>query len=222
MEGSTMKSDMELQHDVMEELEWEPSIDAAKIGVTAEVGVVTLSGSVPIYADKVEAERIAKSIGGVKAVANEIEVHIPGKSERNDTDIASAARNALKWHTSIPDDKVKVTVRDGWITLEGQVEWQYQRDAARDAVRFLAGVKGVTNSITLAAKPKPKDVRARIELAFKRSAQIDANHVRIEAHDGTIVLKGRVSSWSERAEAERVAWTAPGVTVVDNRLAVEL
>jgi osmotically-inducible protein OsmY len=222
MEGSTMKSDMVLQHDVMEELEWEPSIDASKIGVTAKEGVVTLSGSVPIYADKVEAERIAKSIGGVKAVANEIEVHIPGKSERNDTDIAAAAVNALKWHTSIPDDKVKVTVRNGWITLEGQVEWQYQRDAARDAVRFLSGVKGVTNSITLAAKPKPKDVRARIESAFKRSAQIDANHVRIEAHDGTIILKGKVSSWSERAEAERVAWIAPGVTVVDNRLAVEL
>jgi osmotically-inducible protein OsmY len=213
---------MVLQHDVMEELEWEPSIDASKIGVTAKEGVVTLSGSVPIYADKVEAERIAKSIGGVKAVANEIEVHIPGKSERNDTDIAAAAVNALKWHTSIPDDKVEATVRNGWITLEGQVEWQYQRDAARDAVRFLSGVKGVTNSITLAAKPKPKDVRARIESAFKRSAQIDANHVRIEAHDGTIILKGKVSSWSERAEAERVAWIAPGVTVVDNRLAVEL
>lgn len=217
-----MKNDTDLQHDVMEELEWEPSIDASKIGVAAKDGVVTLTGSVPFYADKIEAERIAKSIGGVKAVANEIEVHIPGRSERNDTDIAAAAVNALKWHTSIPDDKVKVTVRNGWITLEGEVEWQYQRDAARDAIGFLTGVKGVTNSITLAAKPKPKDVRARIEAAFKRSAQVDANHVRIEAHDGTITLKGKVSSWSERAEAERVAWTAPGVTVVDNRLAVEM
>jgi osmotically-inducible protein OsmY len=217
-----MKNDTELQHDVMDELEWEPSIDASKIGVAAKDGVVTLTGSVPIYADKIEAERIAKSIGGVKAVANEIEVHIRGRSERNDTDIAAAAVNALKWHISIPDDKVKVTVRNGWITLEGEVEWQYQRDAARDAIRFLTGVKGVTNSITLAAKPKPKDVRSRIEAAFKRSAQVDANHVRIETHDGTIVLKGKVSSWSERAEAERVAWTAPGVTVVDNRLAVEV
>jgi osmotically-inducible protein OsmY len=217
-----MKSDTDLQHDVMEELEWEPSIDASKIGVAAKDGVVILTGSVPIYADKAEAERIAKTIGGVKAVANEVEVQIPGKSERNDTDIAAAAVNALKWHTSIPDDKVKMTVRNGWITLEGQVQWQYQRDAAHDAVRFLSGVKGVANSITLAAKPKPKDVRARIEAAFKRSAQVDANHVRIEAHDGTIVLKGKVSSWSEREEAERVAWTAPGVTVVDNRLAVEV
>ena len=217
-----MKSDTQLQHDVLDELEWEPSIDASTIGVTAKDGVVTLTGTVPIYADKIEAERIAKSIGGVKAVANEIEVRIPGTSERNDTDIATAAVNALRWHTSIPDDKVKVTVRNGWITLEGEVEWQYQREAARDAVRFLTGVKGVTNSINLAAKPKPKDVRTRIEAAFKRSAEVDASHVRIEAHDGTIVLKGKVSSWSERAEAERVAWTAPGVTVVDNRLAVEV
>jgi osmotically-inducible protein OsmY len=215
-----MKSDSDLQHDVIEELEWDPSIDASKIGVTARDGVVTLTGSVRIYADKMEAERIAKSIGGVRAVANEIEVRIAGACERNDTDIAAAAINALKWHTSIPDEKVKVTVRNGWITLEGEVEWQYQRQAARDAVLFLTGVKGVTNSIRLAVKPKPKDVRARIEAAFKRSAEVDVSHVRIETHDGTIVLKGKVSSWSARAEAERVAWTAPGVTVVDNRIAV--
>jgi osmotically-inducible protein OsmY len=216
-----MKSDTELQHDVMDELEWEPSMDASKIGVAAKDGVVTLTGSVSIYGDKIEAERIAKSVGGVRAVANELEVHIPGKSERNDTDLAAAAVNAVKWHTSIPDDKLQVTVRNGWITLEGEVEWQYQRDAARDAVRFLKGVKGVTNSIRLAAKPKPKDVRARIEAAFRRSAEVDASHVDIETHDGTIVLKGKVSSWSERTEAERVAWTAPGVTAVDNRLTVE-
>ena len=217
-----MKSDTQLQHDVLDELEWEPSIDASKIGVTAKDGVVTLTGTVHFYPDKMEAERVAKSIAGVKAVANDIEIRLPGASERNDTDIATAALNALKWHTSMPEDKVKVTVRNGWITLEGQVDWQYQRDAASDAVRVLVGVKGVANSITLAAKPKPKDVRAKIESAFKRSAEVDASHVRVETHDGTIVLKGKVSSWSERSEAERVAWTAPGVATVDNRLAVEV
>ena len=217
-----MKSDTQLQHDVLDELEWEPSIDASKIGVTAKDGVVTLTGTVHFYPDKMEAERVAKSIAGVKAVANDIEIRLPGASERNDTDIATAALNALKWHTSMPEDKVKVTVRNGWITLEGQVDWQYQRDAASDAVRVLVGVKGVANSITLAAKPKPKDVRAKIESALKRSAEVDASHVRVETHNGTIVLKGKVSSWSERSEAERVAWTAPGVATVDNRLAVEV
>lgn len=216
-----MNSDTQLQHDVLDALEWEPSLDASKIGVTAQDGVVTLTGSVSFYADKHEAERIAKSIVGVKAVANDIEVRLPGSSERNDTDLASAVLNALKWHTSIPEGMLKVTVRDGWVMLEGDVDWQFQRQAALDAVRFLVGVKGIGNSITLAVRPKPKDVRAKIESAFKRSAEVDAGHVRVETHDGTIVLKGKVSSWSERAEAERVAWTAPGVATVDNRLAVE-
>lgn len=217
-----MKSDTQLQQDVLDGLEWEPSIDASKIAVTATDGVVTLTGTVPFYPDKMEAERIAKSIAGVKAVADDIEIRLPGTSERNDTDIATAALNALKWHTSIPEDKVKVIVRNGWLTLEGQVDWQYQREAAREVVRFLVGVRGVTNSIVLAARPKAKDVREKIDAAFKRSAEVDASHVRIETQDGTIVLKGKVSSWSERAAAERVAWTAPGVANVDNRLAVEM
>jgi osmotically-inducible protein OsmY len=213
-----MKADYQLQHDVLEELEWRPSIDASKIGVTATNGVVTLTGCVSQYADKMEAERIAKNIEGVKAVADDIEVRLAGTI--NDTAIASAALSALKWHTWIPNEKIKVTVRDGWITLEGTVDWQYQREAARDAVCHLQGVRGVTNEIGITTRPQPKDIRKKIEAAFKRSAEIDAQHVQVEARDNRVILTGNVSTAAEREEAEQVAWAAPGVIAVDNRLTV--
>ena len=215
-----MKSELQLQHDVQEELEWEPSVDAAHIGVAANAGVVTLTGTVPHFSQKSKAENIAKSVSGVKAIANDIEVHLAGSGQHNDTDIATAALTAIKWHYSIPIDKVKVSVRNGWITLEGNLDWQYQRDSAESAVCNLLGVKGVTNSITLVAKPQSKDVRSRIETAYKRSAEVDAANVSVDVHDSTIVLKGNVSSWSERSEAERVAWAAPGAATVDNRITV--
>ena len=215
-----MKIDSQLQHDVIDELEWEPSVDSSQIGVAAESGVITLTGAVPRYVEKMEAERLAKSIAGVKAVANDIEVRLPGASERNDTDIATAALNALKWHTSIADDKIKLTVRNGWVTLEGNVDWQFQRQAARDAVGYLVGVKGVTNDIALSAKPKAKDIKNKIEAAFKRKAEVDASHVQVDAVDGAVKLKGNVASWMEFSEAERVAWAAPGVASVDNELTV--
>jgi osmotically-inducible protein OsmY len=215
-----MKSDTQLQHDVIEELEWEPSIDSSNIGVMAKDGVVTLTGSAPRYSEKMEAESLAKSIAGVRAVANDIEVRLPGASERNDTDIAIAAVNALKWHTFIPGESIKVTVRNGWVTLEGKVEWQFQRQAARDAVAYLIGVKGVTNQITLTAKPKAKDNKEKIQAAFKRNAEIDARRVSVETVNGKVKLKGNVGSWSEYSEAERVAWAAPGVTTVENDLSV--
>jgi osmotically-inducible protein OsmY len=186
--------------------------------VLAKNGVVTLTGFVPQYADKIEAERVTKSVAGVKAVADEIDVRLTGTT--NDTDIANAALYALKWHTWIPNEKIKVTVSDGWITLEGTVDWQYQREAAREAVCHLQGVKGVTNQIGITARPQPKDIREKIEAAFKRSAEVDARHVQVEARDNTVLLTGNVSSSSERAEAERVAWAAPGVTAVANRLTV--
>ncbi len=215
-----MKADIDLQHDVQAELEWDPSVDAAHIGVTAAAGVVTLTGTVPHFVQKLTAERIAKSVSGVKAIANDIEVHLAGSWQRNDTDIATAALSAINWHPSLPIDKVRVSVRSGWITLEGDLDWQYQRAAAENSVRNLLGVKGVTNSIKLAAKPKSKDVRNRIENAFKRNAEVDAAHVSVDVQDSTIVLKGKVSSWAERSEAERVAWAAPGVAKVDNRITV--
>jgi osmotically-inducible protein OsmY len=192
-----MKTDSQLQHDVIDELEWEPSIDSSKIGITAKNGVITMTGDVPRYVEKMEAERLAKSISGVKAVANDIEVRLPGASERNDTEIAAAALNALKWHTSIPDDKLKVTVRNGWVTLEGNVDWHFQRQAARDAVCYLTGVKGVVNDIVITAKPKAIDIKNKIEAAFKRKAELDASHVQVDAVDGTVKLKGNVESWAE-------------------------
>lgn len=215
-----MKTDSQLRRDVIDELEWEPSIDASQIGVAASAGVITLTGTVPRYTEKMEAERLAKSIAGVKAVANDIEVRLPGASERNDTEIASAALNALKWHTSIPDDKITVTVRDGWITLDGNLDWQFQRMAARNAVCHLVGVKGVSNNTTIGPKPKAADVKSKIEAAFKRKAELDAGHVQVDAAGGVVKLKGYVDSWSEFTEAERVAWAAPGVIAVDNGLTI--
>jgi osmotically-inducible protein OsmY len=214
-----MKTDSQLQHDVLDELEWHPSVDASHIGVTARNGVVTLTGSTAKYAEKFEAERLAKSIGGVSAVANDIEVRLPGESKRNDTELATAAVNSLKWHTSVPD-KVKVTVRDGWITLEGKLDWQFQRQAARDAVSYLTGVKGVVNSIEIAEKPQATDIKKKIEAAFKRNAELDASRVRVLTADRSVTLKGNVDSWTEYEDAEAVAWAAPGVINVDNGLTV--
>jgi len=215
-----MKSDLTLQHDVLEELEWEPSIDSSQITVSVENGIVTLDGYVTRYAEKIEAEIIAKSVAGVRAVANDIQVRLPGELQRNDSEIAAAALTALKWHTSVPRDKVSVTVRNGWVTLEGEVDWQYQRRAARDAVAYLAGVKGVINDITLTPKANGHDVKTEIEAAFKRNAEVDAQRVRVELCNGVVKLMGEVDTWAERAEAERVAWAAAGVVDVENDLIV--
>jgi osmotically-inducible protein OsmY len=215
-----MKTDTQLQIDVLDELKWHPSVDASQIGVIATNGVITLTGSVPQYAEKMEAERIATTVIGVTTVVNDLEVRLVGSSERNDIEIANAATYALRWHTWVPNDRIKVTVRNGWITLEGSVDWQYERAAAREAVSHLVGVKGFTNLIGLTTKPQPADIASKIETAFRRSAEIDARHVQVETRDNTVILTGRVTSPSERAEAERVAWAAPGVTNVDNRLGV--
>lgn len=215
-----MKSDSQLRLNVLDELKWQSSVDASQVGVTAKDGVVTLTGSVPHYVEKLEAERIARSVLRVKAVVNDLEVHLGGTREPNDTEITNAALYTLRWHTWIPNDRIKVTVRNGWLTLEGDVDWQYERAAAREAVSHLIGVKGVTNLISLTTKPQPTDIARKIESAFKRSAEIDARHVKVEAHDNTVVLTGRVSSPSELTAAEGVAWSAPGVTKVDNRLTI--
>jgi osmotically-inducible protein OsmY len=218
-----MKSepDTRLQHNVLAELEWDPSIDASMIGVTAKDGVVTLTGTVTSYADKMTAERTAKRVHGVKAVANDIKVRLPCMSERTDSDIATAAVQALKWYSGVPEDRIKVTVRDGWVTLEGDVDRWFQKDAAERPVRTLTGVKGVTNDIKVTSRViRPGDVKEKIEAAFKRSAEIDARQVRVEAHEGKAILSGNVRSWAEREAAEQAAWAAPGVSAVENHIKI--
>ena len=213
-------TDRELKQYVENALDWEPSVDAAEIGISVESGVVTLRGDVGSYAAKAAAERVALHVYGVKAVANDLTVRLVSGFERNDTDIAQAAVAALKWNAVIPQNRVTVTVANGWLTLNGTLDWQYQKEAAARAVRDLTGVKGLTNSITVKPHVQAGDVKAKIEAAFKRSAEIDARRVSVTAMDGKVVLNGNVRSWAERQEAERAAWAAPGVSQVDDRLTV--
>jgi len=215
-----MKSDVELRRDVLDELEWEPSIDAAQIGVTTREGVVTLAGTAKSYSEKLKAERVTKRVLGVKAIANDIEVRLPGTHERTDSDIARVAVDALKWRASVPEGRIKVAVGKGWVTLEGEVDWQYQKDVALEAVHHLVGVKGVTNLITVKPRVSATEVKSPIEAAFRRSAELDAQKIRVETKDGKVTLHGQLQSWAERDEAERTAWAAPGVTQVENFIAI--
>ena len=213
-------TDLELRKAVESELNFEPSINAAEIGVAAKDGIITLSGNVPSYWEKMAAERAAARVSGVKAVVNEVEVHLPGSSERTDEDIARAALNALQWNVLIPSDRIKVKVSKGWVTLEGMVDWQFQKTAAEKAVRKLIGVRGVIDLIELKPSVSKGEVKAAIEGALKRLAEIDANKIKVETEDGKVVLSGTVRSWFEREEAERAAWAAPGVRTVEDRIAV--
>ncbi len=209
-----------LKQHVENAFEWEPSLDASDIAVAVDEGVVTLRGTVGTYAEKLAAEKIALRLFGTKGVANDLEVHIANGQDRTDTEIAQAAAAALKWNSTAGIDRVMVAVTNGWIRLSGTVDWHYQREAAARAVRELTGVKGIINNIAVQPLIKAMDVRDKIEAAFKRSAEIDARRIQVGTEDGKVTLTGHVRSWTERQEAERAAWAAPGVKQVDDRLTV--
>jgi len=215
-----MKNDVDLQRDVFDELKWEPAVHSTDIGVIVKDGVVTLEGVVDSYPEKWAAERAAKRVSGVKALALELEVKLPGFGRQTDADIAEAAENALKWDVLVPQDRIKVTVEKGFLTLEGQVDWEFQRSAAKRAVQYLTGVKGVANAITVKPKVAPTDVKAQIEAALKRNAILDAQQIKVQADGGKVTLRGNVRSWAERDEAEAAAWAAPGVNEVTDFIAV--
>ena len=215
-----MKTDTELQKDVMTELQWEPTIKAAEIGVGVKDGVVTLSGYVDSYYKKWAAERAAARVFGVKAVAEAIQVRLPGSLKRSDEDIARAVANALEWNVALPRDHVKVQVQDGAVALSGEVDWGYQKFVAEVAVRYLMGVVSVSNRITIKPTVEPQDVKGQVENAFRRNALLDARRITIETHGGWVILRGSVRNWAERAEAQWAAWAAPGVSEVENHIIV--
>ena len=213
------KTDTKIQQDVMNELKWDPSVTSTQISVTAKDGIVTLRGSVPHYFEKSTAEEAAQRVGGVKAIADEIEVDMMGSYLRSDSDIAEAAVNALAWSYSAPKT-LKVTVEKGWITLKGETEWEFERNAAKNAVKSLMGVRGVSNDITLKSRVQPSDVKSHIEEALKRSAEAEGRNITVEVKGNHVTLTGNVHSFSEMTDAGLAAWNAPGVTLVDNNLKI--
>jgi osmotically-inducible protein OsmY len=215
-----MSNDRQLQQDVIAELGWDAAIDASRIGVETRDGIVTLSGHVESYAQKWAAERAAQRVSGVKGVAVEMDVVLPGSSQRTDADIARMASNALEWNVLVPRDAVAVLVEDGHVTLSGEVEWAYVRNAAESSVRGLSGVKNVANLIRIRPQIKPGDVKTKIEAALQRRAHLDARAITVEVDHGTVTLAGTVDSLAERVTVENAVWNAPGVQNVVDHLVV--
>jgi osmotically-inducible protein OsmY len=213
-------TDRQIQENVQQALDWDPSIDAADIGVTVDKSVVTLHGDIQSFAEKETAERVALGVYGVKAVANDLNVRLGAERKRTDSEIAQAIVSALRWSASVPHDKIEVAVTNGWVKLSGKVDWDYQRSAAGRIVRDLTGVVGVTNTITLEPHVSVADVQSKIEAALKRSAEVDARRINVAASDGKVVLSGNVHSWFERDQARRAAWAAPGVKNVEDRIMI--
>jgi osmotically-inducible protein OsmY len=216
-----MRSDAQLQSDVQAELEWDPAVRSASIGVIADEGVVTLTGLVGNHAEKYAAERAAQRVRGVKALAVEITVRLPASDHRTDADLALAAERGLEWSSLVPADKVKPMVEGGWITLNGEVEWEYQRKAAEDAVRNLMGVTGVSNFIRITPKVIPSDIEKRLHDALSRQADREADRIQIVVNGSQVTLRGKVHSWAEFNAVQGAAWSAPGVTSVINDLVVQ-
>jgi osmotically-inducible protein OsmY len=218
---STSRIDEQIQRDVLAELKWDARVMPNEIGVAVKDGIVTLTGWVDSYSKKWAAEEAAHRVHGVKAVADDIEVRLSGADERTDADIAAAAVRAIEWDAFVPIDKIDVTVSKGWVTLKGEVEWQYQKQDAERVVRRLTGVKGVTNLIVVKPRVTPSDLKQKIEQALIRSAETDAQRITVEVQGSKVILKGTIRSWAEREEAERTAWLAPGVTAVENRITLQ-
>lgn len=216
-----MKPDRDIQQHVLSALEFEPSLDAGRIGVAVTDGLVTLTGLVPSAAERQRAEHVTRDVHGVRAVANDLLVEVDPAARRGDAAIAEAATQALEWNSEVPARSVKVSVRDGWVTLTGDVEWRFQRNAAQYAVTNLVGVRGVLNSLEIRPRVRPHDVTVKIEEAFRRSADIEASRVHVETSaDGSVTLSGTVRTLREREQAEHAAWSAPGVTRVEDRIVV--
>jgi osmotically-inducible protein OsmY len=215
-----MKSDAQIQKEVMAELNWQPILNAAQIGVAVHEGVVTLTGIVDSYTKKLTAENAAKKVSGVKAVAEDIQVGASPSYNKTDTEIAEAVLNALKWHTAVVEDRIRIKVEKGFVTLDGEVEWEYQRTAAKSAIENLAGIKMIYNFISVKPRITVSDLKSKINAALHRSAQIDANGIKVEISGSKVILSGTVSSIKEKEDADSAAWMAPGVSSVENRIAI--
>jgi len=215
-----MRTDSELRTDVVAELNWDPRIRDEDIATAVKEGVVTLAGIVDTYAQRYAAERAVGRVNGVKAIVNDLTVKLPGAFERSDPDLAHAAVNALKWNIQVPDERIRVKVANGWVMLEGEVDRYFQKEAAERAVRYLTGVKGVSNLIALRTALAPADIKQRIRASIKRQAEMDADQITVETSGSKVTLRGTVRSIAERRDAERAAWNAPGVTTVENDITV--
>jgi len=217
-----MKTDAQIRQDVINELKWQPYLSTSQIGVAVKKGIVTLTGEVESFYKKLKAEEAAKKVAGVKAIAEEIQLNVSPLAKNTDADIAAAALNALKWHPAVQEEKVKITVENGKVRLEGEVDWEYQRSSAASAIENLAGVKFIANFITVKPGMTPTDVHKKICDAFSRSATIDADKITVEISGSKVILKGSVRSIAEKQDAENAAWAAPGITNVDSALKVVL
>ncbi len=216
-----MKTDFQIQKDVMEEIKWDPLLTVSEIGVAVKDGIVTLSGHVDSYYKKMAAENATKKVFGVKALAEDIQVGISPNNKRTDTEIAEAIVNALRWHSVVQEEKIKIKVEDGVVKLEGEVEWEYQRTNIKSTVARIAGVCWVNNLITVKPAIMPSDVVQKIKSAFQRSANIDASNINAEVVGSKVILTGIVRSFAEKQDAENAAWAAPGVAIVDNKLIIK-
>ena len=216
-----MKTDLKIKEDVLAELEWQPNIDETQIGIIVKDGIVTLEGTVDSYTKKIAAEKAVKNVYGVKAVVEDIKVKYNSSEGKTDAEIAKAAVDTLKWNSSVPDDIIKIKVEDAWVYLSGEVPWEYQKNAAKNAIQKLYGVKGVINNISLKPNLNPIEIQSRISKAFERSAKLEAKRIKVEVDGHVVKLTGTVHSVAEKDEARKTAFLAPGVTKVENNLIVD-